>query len=151
MHGEPWRPEDIALLRRLWAAGETAHAIRQSSAACRGRRCSARFFGCGSAPRESRRLRARTPRGQGAAPETPGRSPHRVSPAGQDAASADQHLLPLALYTPSSIAIDHPVARALLVSTSFDFGSVTATAATADDFGTPTSLSIEFNVNLGTA
>lgn len=54
-------------------------------------------------------------------------------------------------YTPSGVAIDHPVARALLVSTSFDFGPVTATAATADDFGTPPSLSVELNVNLGTA
>jgi GcrA cell cycle regulator len=27
MQGEPWRPEDIALLRRLWAEGETAAAI----------------------------------------------------------------------------------------------------------------------------
>ena len=27
MHGEPWQPEDIALLRRLWSEGETAAAI----------------------------------------------------------------------------------------------------------------------------
>ena len=27
MRGEPWRPEDIALLRRLWTQGETAAAI----------------------------------------------------------------------------------------------------------------------------
>ena len=29
MNGEPWRPEDIDLLRRLWAAGETAVVIGQ--------------------------------------------------------------------------------------------------------------------------
>lgn len=27
MRGEPWRPEDIELLRRLWAGGDTAAAI----------------------------------------------------------------------------------------------------------------------------
>ena len=52
-------------------------------------------------------------------------------------------------YTPTGVAIDHPVARALLVSTSMDFGSVTATAGTADDFGTPPSLVVELDVDLG--
>jgi hypothetical protein len=54
-------------------------------------------------------------------------------------------------YTPSGVAIDHPVARALLVSTSFDFGAVTASDTTTDDFGAPPSLTVELDVNLGTA
>jgi hypothetical protein len=49
------------------------------------------------------------------------------------------------------VAIDHPVARALLVSTSFDFGAVTAADTTTDDFGAPPSLTVELDVNLGTA
>ena len=44
-------------------------------------------------------------------------------------------------YTPTGVAIDHPVARALLVATSMDFGLVTAAAGTSDDFGTPPSCS----------
>ena len=54
-------------------------------------------------------------------------------------------------YTPTGVAIDHPAARALLVNTSMDFGPVTATAATADDFGTPPSLAVELDVDLGAA
>ena len=54
-------------------------------------------------------------------------------------------------YTPSGVAIDHPVARALLVSTSFDFGSIAAAAGTADDFGAPPSLAVELDLNLGAA
>jgi hypothetical protein len=54
-------------------------------------------------------------------------------------------------YTPTGVAIDHPVARALLVSTSMDFGPVTATAGTVDDFGTPPSLFVELDVDLGNA
>ncbi len=54
-------------------------------------------------------------------------------------------------YTPTGVAMDHPVARALLVSTSMDFGLVTETAATADDFGSPPSLVVELNVDLGNA
>ena len=65
---------------------------------------------------------------------------------GQDLSSCTAYT-----YTPSGVAIDHPVARALLVSTSFDFGPVTAAPVTADDFGTPPSLAVELNVNLGTA
>ena len=54
-------------------------------------------------------------------------------------------------YTPSGVAIDHPVARSLLVATSFDFGPVAASAGTVDDFGAPPGLSVELNVNLGAA
>ena len=54
-------------------------------------------------------------------------------------------------YTPTGAAIDHPVARALLVATSMDFGLVTATAGTDDDFGTPPSLFVELDVDLGAA
>jgi hypothetical protein len=54
-------------------------------------------------------------------------------------------------YTPSGLAIDHPAARALLVSTSMDFGPVTASVATADDYGTPPSLFVELDVDLGAA
>ncbi len=54
-------------------------------------------------------------------------------------------------YTPTGVAIDHPVARALLVSTSMDFGLVSETAGTDDDFGTPPSLFVELDVDLGNA
>ena len=54
-------------------------------------------------------------------------------------------------YTPSGVAIDHPAARALLVSTSMDFGLVTASVGTTDDFGSPPSLFVELDLDLGTA
>jgi Putative phage tail protein len=54
-------------------------------------------------------------------------------------------------YTPSGVAIDHPVVRTLLVSTSMDFGLVGESVGTADDFGTPPSLFVELDVNLGAA
>jgi len=54
-------------------------------------------------------------------------------------------------YTPTGVAIDHPVARALLVNTSMDFGLVTGTVATADDFGIPPGLLVELDVDLGAA
>jgi hypothetical protein len=54
-------------------------------------------------------------------------------------------------YTPSGVAIDHPVARAELVSTSMDFGLVSGTAALADDFGAPLGLVVELDVDLGAA
>jgi hypothetical protein len=54
-------------------------------------------------------------------------------------------------YTPSGVAVDHPVARTLLVSTSMDFGLVTATVAADDDFGTPLTLFVELDVDLGAA
>jgi hypothetical protein len=54
-------------------------------------------------------------------------------------------------YTPTGVAIDHPVARALLVNTSMDFGAVTAAVGTVDDFGTPPGLSVELDVTLGAA
>jgi hypothetical protein len=54
-------------------------------------------------------------------------------------------------YTPTGVAIDHPVARALLVSTSMDFGLVTESVAASDDFGTPPSLFVELDVDLGAA
>lgn len=54
-------------------------------------------------------------------------------------------------YTPTGVAIDHPVARALLVSTSMDFGPVNETAAMTDDYGTPPSLFVELDIDLGGA
>ena len=54
-------------------------------------------------------------------------------------------------YTPSGIAIDHPIARALLVSTSMDFGLVTETVAGNDDYGGSPGLTIELDVDLGAA
>jgi putative tail protein len=54
-------------------------------------------------------------------------------------------------YTPSGVAIDHPVARTLLVSTSMDFGLVAETVAADDDFGTPLTLFVELDVDLGAA
>jgi hypothetical protein len=54
-------------------------------------------------------------------------------------------------YTPSGVAIDHPVARTLLVSTSMDFGLVTETVAANDDFGSPLTLFVELDVDLGAA
>ena len=54
-------------------------------------------------------------------------------------------------YTPTGVAIDHPIARALLVNTSMDFGPVTGTIATADDFGIPPGLLVELDVDLGAA
>jgi hypothetical protein len=54
-------------------------------------------------------------------------------------------------YTPTGVAIDHPVAEALLVNTSMDFGVVTASAAAADDFGASFSFFVELDLNLGLA
>ncbi|MGA2893769.1 MAG: phage tail protein [Xanthobacteraceae bacterium] len=54
-------------------------------------------------------------------------------------------------YTPSGAALDHPIARALLVSTSMDFGLVTEAAAADDDFGAPPALVVELDVDLGVA
>jgi hypothetical protein len=54
-------------------------------------------------------------------------------------------------YTPTGVAIDHPVARALLVSTSMDYGLVTGGSATSDDFGASPGLFVELDVDLGAA
>jgi Putative phage tail protein len=55
-------------------------------------------------------------------------------------------------FTPSGVAIDHPVAQAILVSGgTWDFGLVTGTVATEDDFGTPFMLAVEYDVDFGTA
>jgi hypothetical protein len=55
-------------------------------------------------------------------------------------------------FTPSGVAIDHPVAEAILVSGGiWDFGLVTGTVVAADDFGTPFTLAVEYDVDFGTA
>ncbi len=54
-------------------------------------------------------------------------------------------------YTPSGAAYDHPVAEAMLTSTNLDLGAVTGTVASADDFGTPFTLAVELDVDLGAA
>jgi len=55
--------------------------------------------------------------------------------------------MPTYLYTPTGVALDHPVASALLVSTSMDFGQITGSVATSDDFGTP-ALAVDIDVDL---
>lgn len=55
-------------------------------------------------------------------------------------------------YTPTGVAIDHPVAEAIEVSGgSWDFGPVTATAGTEDDFGASLTLAVELDLDFGTA
>jgi len=54
-------------------------------------------------------------------------------------------------YTPSGVAINHPVASALLAVTNMDFGLTTQTVGAADDFGVPLTLAVEFDVDLGAA
>lgn len=54
-------------------------------------------------------------------------------------------------YNPSGIAYDHPVGEAMLTGASLDFGSVTATETTEDDFGNPFTLVIELDDDLGAA
>ena len=61
-------------------------------------------------------------------------------------------------YTPAGAATDHPVAQAWLTilsitptGGSYDMGSVTGTVSTHDDFGTPFTLPVELDVDLGTA
>ncbi len=55
-------------------------------------------------------------------------------------------------YTPTGVAIDHPVAEAILVSGGlWDFGLVTAMAGTDDDFGASLTLAVEFDLDFGTA
>jgi hypothetical protein len=53
-------------------------------------------------------------------------------------------------YTPIGAAVDHPVAQAILLSGgSWDFGPVTTTAATSDDFGS-LALAVECDLDFGT-
>jgi hypothetical protein len=53
-------------------------------------------------------------------------------------------------YTPTGAAVDHPVAQAILLSGgSWDFGLVTTTAATGDDFGS-LALAVECDLDFGT-
>ncbi len=55
-------------------------------------------------------------------------------------------------YTPTGVAVDHPVAEAILVSGgSWDFGRVTGTVGTDDDFGASLTLWVELDLDLGTA
>jgi hypothetical protein len=54
-------------------------------------------------------------------------------------------------YTPTGAAIDHPIARAILVSSGIDLGQVTSTVGVEDDFGTPFTLPIELDIDLGAA
>ncbi len=54
-------------------------------------------------------------------------------------------------YTPTGIAIDHPVARSWMTATPMDMGSVTTASGVEDDFGTPFTLGVELDVDLGAA
>ncbi len=55
-------------------------------------------------------------------------------------------------YTPTGVAIDHPVAKAIQVGGGpWDFGLVTATAGTDDDFGASLTLAVELALDFGTA
>jgi hypothetical protein len=55
-------------------------------------------------------------------------------------------------YVPTGVAIDHPVAEAIAVSGgAWDFGSVTSTVASADDFGASFTLPVELELDFGTA
>ena len=54
-------------------------------------------------------------------------------------------------YTPIGVAIDHPAARALLVGDVLGFRPVSGGVATIDDYGTPPSLIVELDVDLGAA
>ncbi len=53
-------------------------------------------------------------------------------------------------YTPTGVAIDHPVAEEILVSGgSWDFGLASETVVTKDDFGTPFTLAVEYDLDFG--
>ena len=54
-------------------------------------------------------------------------------------------------YTPTGAGLDHPVAEAMLTGSPLDFGLVTGTVGPEDDFGTPFTLAVEFDVDLGAA
>jgi hypothetical protein len=55
-------------------------------------------------------------------------------------------------YTPTGVAVDHPIAQSILVSGgSWDFGLVTQSVAVEDDFATPLTLWVELDLDLGTA
>ena len=55
-------------------------------------------------------------------------------------------------YTPTGVAVDHPVAEAILVSGgSRDFGSVATVAGSMDDFGKPFTLAVEYDIDFGAA
>ncbi|MGB6536641.1 MAG: phage tail protein [Xanthobacteraceae bacterium] len=53
-------------------------------------------------------------------------------------------------YTPTGVAVDHPVAQEILLAGgSWDFGLTSETVATEDDFGVPVSLTVEYDLNFG--
>jgi hypothetical protein len=56
-------------------------------------------------------------------------------------------------YTPTGAALDHPVAQQMLSTggSPLDFGSVTTSPGVEDDFGSPFTLAVEFDVDLGPA
>ena len=54
-------------------------------------------------------------------------------------------------YMPTGAASDHPVAQAMMWGAPLDFGLVTETVGPEDDFGTPFTLTVEFDVDLGVA
>ncbi len=54
-------------------------------------------------------------------------------------------------YTPTGAGEDHPVARAWITGAPMDLGSVTTAPGLEDDFGTPLTLTVELDVNLGAA
>ncbi|MFZ0730302.1 MAG: phage tail protein [Methylovirgula sp.] len=55
-------------------------------------------------------------------------------------------------YMPTGVAVDHPVAEAILVSSgTWDFGIVTETVGSDDDFGASPILPVELDLDFGTA
>jgi Putative phage tail protein len=54
-------------------------------------------------------------------------------------------------YTPTGAAEDHPIARAWMTGAPMDMGSVTDTVGPEDDYGTPFTLTVELDVDLGAA
>ncbi len=54
-------------------------------------------------------------------------------------------------YTPTGVAVEHPVARAMLVGSPMDFGLITSASGVDDDFGDPFALSVAVDADLGAA
>ncbi len=54
-------------------------------------------------------------------------------------------------YTPTGAGYDHPAAEEMLAGNPLDFGAVTTAPGVEDDFGTPLTLAVEDDVDLGPA
>jgi hypothetical protein len=54
-------------------------------------------------------------------------------------------------YTPTGAAFDHPEARSWMTGAPIDMGSVATAPGVEDDFGTPFTLAVELDVDLGAA